>query len=62
MRGIKMERSNLSYKMTTEDEQKVSIQKIREQQEEQKRIDRLNLYDQRHGDSYEKIHSMLLRN
>ena len=61
MRGIKMERSNLSYKMNPEDEQKTSLQKVREQQAEQKRIERLNVYDQRHGESYEKIHSMLLR-
>ena len=62
MRGIKMERSNLSYNMTAEDEKKIALQKLREQQEEQKRIERLNIYDRRHGDSYEKIHSMLLRN
>ena len=30
-------------------------------QEEQKRVSRLNVYDQRHGQAYEKIHSMLLR-
>ena len=47
--------------MTKEDEQKLSLQKIREQNEEQKRIDRLNVYDRQHGESYEKIHSMLLR-
>jgi len=62
MQGIKSQRSNLSYQMTAADEQKVSLQKIREQKEEQKRIERLNVYDQRHGDSYEKIHSLLLRN
>lgn len=61
MRGIKTERSNLSYNMTKEDEQKLSLQKISEQNEEQKRIDRLNVYDRKHGESYEKIHSMLLR-
>lgn len=61
MRGIKMERSNLSYQMNPEDERKTSMQKLREQQEEQKRIERLQLYDQKHGESYEKIHSMLLR-
>ena len=61
MRGIKTERSNLSYHMTPEDEQKATLMKVREQQEEQKRIDRLNVYDRRHGESYEKIHSMLLR-
>ena len=61
MRGIKMERSNLSYQMTPADEQKTSMQKLREQQAEQKRIERLSVYDQQHGQAYEKIHSMLLR-
>ena len=47
--------------MTPQDEQKATLMKVREQQEEQKRLDRLNVYDRRHGESYEKIHSMLLR-
>ena len=62
MQGIKSQRSNLSYQMTAADEQQVSLQKVRAQKEEQKRIERLNVYDQKHGDSYEKIHSLLLRN
>lgn len=61
IRGIKTERSNLSYNMTKEDEQNLSLQKIKEQNEEQKRIDRLTVFDRKHGESYEKIHSMLLR-
>ena len=47
--------------MTSEDEQRLALQKLQEQQEEQKRTSRLNVYDQRHGEAYEKIHSMLLR-
>ncbi len=47
--------------MTPADEQKTSMQKLREQQAEQKRIERLSVYDQQHGQAYEKIHSMLLR-
>lgn len=59
--GVKAQRSNLSYTMTSEDEQRLALQKLQEQQEEQKRTSRLNVYDQRHGEAYEKIHSMLLR-
>ena len=59
--GVKAQRSNLSYTMTPEDEQRLSLQRLQEQQEEQKRISRLNVYDQKQGEAYEKIHSMLLR-
>ena len=59
--GVKAQRSNLSYTMTSEDEQRLALQRLQEQQEEQKRISRLNVYDQRQGEAYEKIHSMLLR-
>ena len=59
--GVKAQRSNLSYTMTPEDEQRLALQRLQEQQEEQKRISRLNVYDQRQGEAYEKIHSMLLR-
>ena len=59
--GVKSQRSNLSYTMTSEDEQRLALQRLQEQQEEQKRVSRLNVYDQRQGEAYEKIHSMLLR-
>ena len=59
--GVKAQRSNLSYTMTPEDEQRFALQRLQEQQEEQKRISRLNVYDQKQGEAYEKIHSMLLR-
>ena len=58
---VKAQRSNLSYTMTPEDEQRFALQRLQEQQEEQKRISRLNVYDQKQGEAYEKIHSMLLR-
>ena len=41
--GVKAQRSNLSYTMTPEDEQRLAIQKLQEQQEEQKRVSRLNV-------------------
>ena len=47
--------------MGPEDEKRLAIQRLQEQQEEQKRVSRLNIYDQEHGQAYEKIHSMLLR-
>ena len=59
--GVKAQRSNLSYTMTPEDEQRLAIQKLQEQQEEQKRVSLLNVYYKQHGQAYEKIHSMLLR-
>ena len=58
---IKSQRSNISYHMKPEDEQLLAIQKLEEQKAEQNRIQRLQVYDQKHGQAYEKIHSMLLR-
>ena len=61
MNAIKSQRSNLSYTMSSKDEQLLALQKIEEQKAEQNRIQRLQVYDQQHGQAYEKIHSMLLR-
>ena len=58
---IKAQRSNISYTMNQRDEQRLALQKIEEQKAEQNRIQRLQVYDQKHGQAYEKIHSMLLR-
>ena len=58
---IKARRSNISYTMNQRDEQLFALQKIEEQKAEQNRIQRLQVYDQKHGQAYEKIHSMLLR-
>lgn len=59
--GIKSQRSNLSYQMTPKDSQKHVRQQLRDQQKEDKRVQRLHVYDQKHGQAYEKIHSLLLR-
>ena len=61
MNGIKSQRSNISYTMNDKDKQYYAMQQMQEKQNEQNRLQRLNVYDQRHKDSYEKIHSMLLR-
>ena len=61
MRGMKSQRSNISYTMTKADEQKQALLRIEEQASEQNRLQRLNKMDKRQAESYEKIHSMLLR-
>ena len=61
MQSIKTERSNLSYTMNSEDQRKYAIQKLEEENAEKKRIQRLQIYDQRNSQAYDKIHSLLLR-
>lgn len=61
MRGIKSQRSNISYQMTQEDQIRLAQQQAFEAKAERDRISRLNVYDRQHGEAYEKIHSMLLR-
>jgi curved DNA-binding protein CbpA len=59
--GVKAQRSNLSYQLSPQDQQRVAIQQMETQREEEQRRKRLQVYDQKHGQAYEKIHSMLLR-
>ena len=59
--GIKSQRSNISYTMTDKDKQYYATQQMQDKQKEQDRLQRLNVYDQKHKASYEQIHSMLLR-
>lgn len=59
--GIKTQRSNISYSLSPEDQQRLAIQELEKKKEEQRRVERLNVYDQQHGQAYERIHSMLLR-
>tara|TARA_A100001037_G_C14752345_1_gene458116 strand:- start:271 stop:618 length:348 start_codon:yes stop_codon:yes gene_type:complete len=59
--GIKSQRSNISYDMNAEDQKRYSLQQLEQQKAEENRLKRLQVYDQKHGDAYEKIHSLLLR-
>ena len=59
--GVKAQRSNISYTMNAEDQRLYAQKQLLEQKQERDRINRLNVYDKRHGEAYEKIHSMLLR-
>jgi len=61
VRGIKSQRSNISYQMTQEDQIRLAQQQAFASNAERDRISRLNVYDRQHGEAYEKIHSMLLR-
>jgi len=61
VRGIKSQRTNISYQMTQEDQIRLAQQQAFETNAERDRISRLNVYDRQHGEAYEKIHSMLLR-
>ena len=59
--GVKSQRSNLSYQMSAQDRERLAKQQMREAQEEKKRQQRLQTYDQKHGQAYERIHGLLLR-
>lgn len=59
--GVKSQRSNLSYQMSAQDRERLAKQQMREAQEEKKRQQRLQNYDQAHGQAYERIHGLLLR-
>ena len=61
VKGIKAQRSNISYQMTEKDQIRLSQQQVLEEKAERDRVSRLNVYDKQHGEAYEKIHSMLLR-
>ena len=59
--GVKAERSNTSYTMNKADEKIYALQQVEEQRAENNRLKRLQTYDQKHSETYEKIHSLLLR-
>ena len=59
--SIKTDRGSISYTMDSAHIQALSLQKLEEEKAEQDRIQRLQVYDQRNGEVYDKIHSRLLR-
>ena len=59
--GVKQQRSNLSYQLSPEDNRRLAVQTMKAEQDEAKRVQRLKVYDQTHGQAYDKIHSLLLR-
>jgi curved DNA-binding protein CbpA len=61
IKGVERERSNISYQLSPEDQQRVAYQEALQQKEERARIQRLQVYDQRSEDTYNKVHQLLLR-
>jgi hypothetical protein len=61
IKGVERERSNISYRMSSEDQQRVAYQEALQKKEERSRVQRLQVYDQQHEDNYHKIHQLLLR-
>ena len=60
IKGIERERSNISYQLSPEDQQRVAYQEALQQKEERARIQRLQVYDQLSEDTYTKVHQLLL--
>ncbi len=59
--AIKSSRSNISYKMSPEDLRKQEMIKIKMEQEEQKRLQRLTNRDNQAFRTYERIHDRMLQ-
>jgi hypothetical protein len=59
--GMKKHRGNISYDMTPQQEKIFALQELDKQKAEEERVKRLQRYDQKTGETYEKIHSLLLR-
>ena len=61
IKSIKQQRSNISYTLSEADARRVRERELLQEREENKRIQRLNMYDKQHGDVYEKVHGLLLK-
>ena len=59
--GIKSQRSNLSYTMSPQDQQRVALIELQKQKQEQERLKRLKQNDDQSAMLHDKIHAMLLR-
>ena len=53
-------RSNISYEMSEQDQKKYILQQLREKKEEEQRIQRLQAYENKAFNTYDKIHQRLL--
>jgi len=61
IKGVERERSNISYQLSHEDQQRIAYQEALQQKEERSRVQRLQVYDQESEDTYHKVHKLLLR-
>jgi curved DNA-binding protein CbpA len=61
IKKVERERSNISYQISAEDQQRVAYQEALQQKQERLRMQRLQVYDQQSEDMYNKVHQLLLR-
>lgn len=61
VKGLEQQRSNISYQMSAEDRERQAYQEALQNKEERARIQRLQVYDQKGEDMYNRVHQMLLR-
>ena len=61
IKGVERERSNISYDLSPEDQQRIAYQEALQQREERSRVQRLQAYDQTSEDTYHKVHKLLLQ-
>ena len=61
MKTIEKDRSQLSYQLSPQDQQRQAIQQQQAELAENKRLQRLQVYDQQGEDMYNRVHQMLLR-
>ena len=54
------QRSNVQYTMSDQDQHRYQQQKRQEEEEEKKRVERLQIFEEKSGDAYNKIHMRLL--
>ena len=53
-------RTNISYQMSENDHKKYIQQQLKEKQEEEQRLERLRVFEERSFNTYDKIHQRLL--
>ncbi len=58
---IKSQRSNISYTMSPQDQQRMALLELKKQQKEEERLQRLQQTDNQSAMLHDKIHAMMLR-
>ena len=58
--SLESSRSNISYQLSEQDQKKILLQQIKDKKEEEQRVQRLNDYDNRSFNTYDRIHQRLL--
>ncbi len=60
--SMESNRSNISYEMSEQDKKRYLQQQLREKKEEEMRIQRLQVYEQKSFNTYDRIHQRMLGN